>query len=55
MVPKVALVTVDGLISIFYRSFAGATGIDRETSLPGFGWTSLDREIRSQSQRYDDD
>ena len=33
MVPNVALVTVDGLISIFNRSLAGATGIDRGTSL----------------------
>ena len=50
MMPKVAVVTEDGLISIVNRSLAGATGIDRGTSF-GFGWTSPDREIRSQSQR----
>ena len=33
MMPKVAVVTEDGLISIFNRSLAGATGIDRGTSL----------------------
>ena len=33
VMPKVALVTDDGLISISYRSVAGATGIDRGTSL----------------------
>ena len=51
MMPKVAFVTVDGLISVFNRSMAGATGIDRGTSLswardPGFVWTSPDCEIR---------
>ena len=53
MMPKVAVVTEDGLISIFNRSLAGATRIDRGTSDrgPGFGWMSPDREIRSQSQR----
>ena len=53
MVPKVALVTVDGLISIFNRSLAGATGKDRRNSLSWVRvwWTSPDREIRSQSQR----
>ena len=29
MVPKIALVTDDGLISVFNRSLAGATGIGR--------------------------
>ena len=56
MMPKVAVVTEDGLISIFNRSLAGATGIDRggggpACRGPGFGWMSPDREIRSQSQR----
>ena len=53
MVPKVSLVTVDGLISIFNRSLTVATGKDRGPAYrgPGFGWTSPDREIRSQSQR----
>ena len=31
MMPKVAVITEDGLISIFNRSLAGATGIDRGT------------------------
>ena len=34
MVPKIALVTDDGLISVFNRSLAGATGIGRGASLP---------------------
>ena len=54
MVPKIALVTDDGLISVFNRSSVGATGIGREGGAcrgPGFGWTSPDREIKSQSQR----
>ena len=55
MVPKIALVTDDGLISVFNRSLAGATGIGRGGGAairgPGFGWTSPDREIKSQSQR----
>ena len=52
MVPKIALVTDYGLISVFIRSMAGATGIDRGPACrgPGFGWMSPDREIRSQSQ-----
>ena len=29
MVPKIALLTDDGLISVFNRSLAGATGIGR--------------------------
>ena len=32
MVPKIALITDDGLISVFNRSLAGATGIG------GGGW-----------------
>ena len=53
MVPKIALVTDDGLISVFNRSLAGATGIGRGPAFrgPGFGWTSPDREIKPQSQR----
>ena len=54
MVPKIALVTDDGLISVFNRSLAGATGIyvgGPAFRGPGFGWTSPDREIKSQSQR----
>ena len=55
MVPKIALVTDDRLISVFNRSLAGATGIGRGGGAafrgPGFGWTSPDREIKSQSQR----
>ena len=53
MVPKIALVTDDGFISVFNRSLAGATGIGRGPACrgPGFGWTSHDREIKSQSQR----
>ena len=53
MVPKIALVTDDGLISVFNRSLAGATGICRGPACrgPEFGWTSPDREIKSQSQR----
>ena len=55
MVPKIALVTDDGLISVFNRSLAGATGIGRggggaACRGPGFGWISPDREIKSQSQ-----
>ena len=54
MVPKIALVTDDGLISVFNRSLAGATR-DRSGGPafrgPGFRWTSPDREIKSQSQR----
>ena len=54
VMPKVALVTDDGLISISYRSVAGATGIDRGTSLSWARvWVDVtyEREIRSQSQR----
>ena len=53
MVPKIALVTDDDLISVFNRSLAGATWIGRGPVCrgPGFGWTSPDREIKSQSQR----
>ena len=55
MVPKITLVTDDGLISVFNRSLAGATGIGRGGGAasrgPGFGWTSPDREIKSESQR----
>ena len=45
MVPKIALVTDDGLISVFNRSLAGATARDRSGGGaarrgPGFGWTS---------------
>ena len=53
MVPEIALVTDYGLISVFNRSMAGATEIDRGTACrgPGFGWMSSDREIRSQDVR----
>ncbi len=53
MVPEIALVTEYGLISVFNRSMAGATEIDRGTACrgPGFGWMSSDREIRSQDVR----
>ena len=53
MVPKIALVTDDDLISVFNGSLAGATLIGRGPACPGpgFGWTSPDREIKSQSQR----
>ena len=55
MVPKIALVTDDGLVSVFNRSLAGATGIGRGPACcgSGFGWTSPDRDIKSQSQRCD--
>ena len=53
MMPKIVLVTEYGLISVFNRWMAGATGIDQGTSL---SWarvrvTSPDHEIRSQSHR----
>ena len=53
MVPQIALVTDDGIISVSNRSLAGATGIGRGPACrgPGFGWISPDREIKSQSQR----
>ena len=53
MVPKIALVTDDGLISVFNRSLAGATGIGRGPACrgPGFWWMSPDPEFKSQSQR----
>ena len=53
LAPKIAHVTDDGLISVFNRSLAGATGIGRGAACrgPGFGWTSPDREIKSQSQK----
>ena len=33
MVPKIALVTDDGLISVFNKSLAGATGLGRGANL----------------------
>ena len=47
MVPKIALVTDDGLISVFNRSLAGATGIGRG----GAAFRGPGCEIKSQSQR----
>ena len=52
MVPKIALVTDDGIILFFNRSLAGATGIGRGGPAcrgPGFGWTSPDRLIKGFS------
>ena len=53
MVPDIELVTDYGLISVFNRSMAGATDIDRGPACrgPGFGWMSRDREIRSHGVR----
>ena len=51
--PMVAVVTEDDIVSISDRYLAGDIGIDRGLACrgPGFGWTSPDREIRSQIQR----